>query len=297
MTKLLAPNQKAYFCIKLIEMEFSIYQQTPETIAGRIDAIVRQELSPEALMQAWKIIFSCIDLTTLEATDNNQRIHALCRQALDFASSDKTQGVAAICVYMPFVALGSHLLKNSGIKVATVSCCFPSGQLPLHLKLAETSWASAQGADEIDMVISRGLMLEGQYNAIEEEVRAVKAACGSAHLKVILETGELAKPEIIRKASELALLAGADFLKTSTGKVQPAATPEAAVVMLDTIKEYYELTGKKVGFKPAGGIAEPETALIYYKLVKSILGEDWLNPTLFRVGASRLATRLFDLIV
>lgn len=277
-------------------MEFSSYQLTAQDLATRIEELTATSLSADETAKAWQTIFACIDLTTLEATDNDQRIWALCQQALDFARGDKGGSVAAICVYMPFVALGRNLLKNSGIKVATVSCSFPSGQLPLHLKLAETSWAVAQGADEIDMVISRGLMLEGNYDAVYEEIKAVKAACGKAHLKVILETGELESPMLIRKASELALLAGADFLKTSTGKVQPAATPEAAVVMLETIKEYYLHTGRKIGFKPAGGIADPETALKYYKLVKGILGEDWLNPALFRIGASRLAARVFALI-
>lgn len=287
---------KSVILHKTEKMKFSAYHQTTETLSARIGQLTGISLTDEELAQAWKTIFSCIDLTTLEATDNDERIRLLCNQALDFARSGKNVSVAAICVYMPFVALGSSLLKNTGIQVATVSCSFPSGQLPLHLKLAETSWAAEQGADEIDMVISRGLMLAGDHDAIFEEVKAVKAACGKAHLKVILETGELAKPEIIRKASEMALLAGADFLKTSTGKVQPAATPEAAVVMLETIGEYHQLTGRKVGFKPAGGIAEPETALIYYKLVKGILGEQWLNPKLFRIGASRLASRVFDLI-
>ncbi|MBK9291409.1 MAG: deoxyribose-phosphate aldolase [Bacteroidetes bacterium] len=277
-------------------MKFSAYSQTPESIAGRIAQISAVQLSDEALAVAWRTIFSCIDLTTLEATDNDDRIKGLCQQALDFAAAGKGVSVAAICVYMPFIEAGRKYLGDSGIKVATVSCAFPSGQMPLHLKLAETAWAAAQGADEIDMVISRGVMLKGDYDAIFDEIKAVKAACGKAHLKVILETGELSSPELIRKASELALLAGADFLKTSTGKVQPAATPEAAVVMLDTIREYYESSGRKVGFKPAGGIAEPETALIYYKLVDNILGQEWLNPKLFRIGASRLAAKVFNLI-
>jgi deoxyribose-phosphate aldolase len=277
-------------------MEFSSYTETPYSIAARAEQLISLKLSQIETTNAWRTIFSCIDLTTLEATDNDERINALCNQALDFANSDKHVSVAAICVYMPFVKLGRQLLHSSGIKVATVSCSFPSGQLPLHLKLAETAWAAAQGADEIDMVISRGLMLAGDHEAIFNEVKAVKAACGNAHLKVIIESGELSDPAIIRKASELALLAGADFLKTSTGKVQPAATPEAAVVMLDTIKEYFEKTGRKVGFKPAGGIAEPESAMIYYNLVKGILGESWLNPQLFRIGASRLASRVFSLI-
>lgn len=277
-------------------MEFQAYNQTAKSLNDRIAQLTETELSTAELHKAWRTIFSCIDLTTLEATDNEERIQNLCNQALGFSHAGKQLGVAAVCVYMPFVSICRKLLKDSGIQVATVSCSFPSGQLPLHLKIAETTWAVAQGADEIDMVISRGLMLAGHHDAIFEEVRAIKEACGRAHLKVILESGELAEPGIIRKASELALLAGADFLKTSTGKVQPAATPEAAVVLLETIKEYYDKTGRMVGFKPAGGIAEPEAALLYYKLVKGILGEAWLNPRLFRIGASRLAARVFELI-
>ncbi len=278
-------------------MEFQAYNQTAKSLNDRIAQLTEIELSTAELHKAWRTIFSCIDLTTLEATDNEERIQNLCNQALGFSHAGKQLGVAAICVYMPFVSICRKLLKDSGIQVATVSCSFPSGQLPLHLKIAETTWAVAQGADEIDMVISRGLMLAGNHDAILEEVRTIKEACGRAHLKVILESGELAEPGIIRKASELALLAGADFLKTSTGKVQPAATPEAAVVMLETIKEYFDKTGRMVGFKPAGGIAEPEAALLYYKLVKGILGEAWLNPRLFRIGASRLAARVFELIL
>jgi len=277
-------------------MEFSAYHQTAGSLNDRITQLVESKLSKIELEKAWRTIFSCIDLTSLEATDNEERITNLCSQALDFSNAGKQLGVAAVCVYMPFVSLCRKLLKDSDIQVATVSCSFPSGQLPLHLKIAETAWAVAQGADEIDMVISRGLMLAGNHDAIFEEVKAIKQACGKAHLKVILESGELAEPGIIRKASELALNAGADFLKTSTGKVQPAATPEAAVVMLETIKEYFDKTGRMVGFKPAGGIAEPEAALLYYKLVKGILGEAWLNPRLFRIGASRLAARVFELL-
>ncbi len=187
--------------------------------------------------------------------------------------------VAALCIYSPFLKQAKSLIKNSGLQLATVACAFPTGQMPLDLKLKEVEFAVVQGADEVDMVISRGTFFcKAIINLFFEEIKAVKNACGKAHLKVILETGELESVENIRKASEIALLAGADFLKTSTGKISPAATPLAAVVMLDSIAEYYEKKPeKKVGFKPAGGIADPETALTYYLLVKDILGEEWLN--------------------
>lgn len=271
---------------------FTEYTQTTDSLKTRIDQIVSQALDANEMKQALRVIFNCIDLTTLEGTDNHARIEALCQKALDYRKTPDAATVAAVCVYMPFVRQAKALLTGSGVQVATVSCAFPSGQLPLHLKLAETAWVAQEGADDIDMVISRGIMLEGNFDAIREEVAAVKAACGKAHLKVILETGELQSVEMIRKASEMALLGGADFLKTSTGKINPAATPEAVLIMLDTIKEFHANTGKKVGLKPAGGIAEPETALIYYQLVKKVLGNEWLNNRLFRIGASRLADKV-----
>lgn len=277
-------------------MQFKAYNPTQSEIDTFIEKVSAKAKAATNEIELYTKIFSFIDLTTLEATDNPKRIQLFCEQALAYTTALNGTHVAAVCVYMPFVAQCREQLKGSGIEVATVACSFPSGQIPLQLKLEEVKWAVAQGAQEIDMVISRGDMLAGAYDLILEEVKQVKEACGEAHLKVILETGELREVGIIRKASELALLGGADFLKTSTGKVQPAATPEAAVVMLDTIKEYYEATGKKIGFKPAGGIAEPENAMLYYKLVETILGEDWLNPRLFRIGASRLATKIADAI-
>ena len=167
--------------------------------------------------------------------------------------------------------------------------------MPFELKVKEVEYCVNEGADEVDMVISRGTFLAGRYDEVFDEIKIIKATCGNrAHLKVILETGELKTVENIRKASELAILAGADFIKTSTGKVPVAATPLAAIIMIDTIKEYYEATGKKVGFKPAGGMKTPDDALTYYYLVKNILGEQWLNPNLFRVGTSRLAGLILE---
>lgn len=277
-------------------MTFEAYQENLATIRERVSAIHAAQLSEQEQKNAWETIMSCIDLTTLEGTDNEQRIADLCRQALTFKKTTNGITVAAVCVYSPFVAAAKSVLVATGIQVATVACAFPSGQLPLNLKLEEVKFAVDAGADEIDMVISRGKLLSGDFDAITEEVEAVKKVCGVAHLKVILETGELKTVENIRKASELALIGGADFLKTSTGKIKPAATAEAAVVMLDTIAEFYHKTGKQVGFKPAGGIAEVEDAMLYYKITGAICGKEWLNNHLFRIGASRLAGKVHETI-
>ncbi len=278
-------------------MKFEEYTQTSSSIQKRIHGMESAALSLEENKTALETLFSCIDLTTLEGTDNKKRINGLCEQALGYQDALSGKTVAAVCVYSPFVHQAKYMLKNSGIKVATVACAFPSGQLPLTLKIDEVKWAVAEGADEIDMVISRGKMLEGDFDAIYEEVSQVKKACGTAHLKVILETGELQSVQLIRKACELAIEGGADFLKTSTGKINPAATPEAVVIMLDTIKEYYQATSIKIGLKPAGGISEPEVAILYYKLVSEIVGKAWLNNNLFRIGASRLADKVKTLLL
>lgn len=233
-------------------------------------------------------ILTFLDLTTLEGTDTSTRVNALCDKALGFSLLNLPLP-AAVCVYPPFTHLVSSKLSGTGIKTAVVAGAFPSGQLPLHLKMAEAEYAVAEGADEIDMVISRGTFLAGDYETVKAEVAGMKKACGAAHLKVILETGELGTTDMIRKASELAIEGGADFIKTSTGKIQPAATPEAMAVMLDVIAAHYSATGKRIGIKPAGGISTPEQALVYYALVNNKLGESWLNSSLFRIGASRLA--------
>ena len=204
--------------------------------------------------------------------------------------------MAAVCVYPPFVRQCKTELIGKDINVASVAGAFPSGQSPLSVKLAEIKYAVCEGADEIDMVISRGKFLEGKYKEVYEEIFAIKEVCNKAHVKVILETGELQTPENIRKASEIAILAGGDFIKTSTGKMQPAATELAAVIMCETIHEYFRMTGVRIGFKPAGGISEPEVAVRYYNIVESILGQEWLNKHLFRIGASRLVDNLLKVI-
>jgi deoxyribose-phosphate aldolase len=232
-----------------------------------------------------KIIMSLIDLTTLEGADTKQKVVALCNKA-------KQHNVAAICVYPPFAKLVREQLAGTNIQTACVAGAFPAGQSPIHIKTAEVAYTVEQGAQEIDMVISRGTFLEGDYATVGAEIKAIKEACGNAHLKVILETGELQTPENIKLASEISIANGGDFIKTSTGKVAVNATPEAAFVMLNVIREHYEKTGKKIGFKPAGGIATPADAEVYVKLVYGILGEEWLTPKLFRIGASRLVDAL-----
>lgn len=271
---------------------------------SQLQAIIDQHVSHaknEAISctdrkEVLKSILALLDLTTLEGTDNSARIDKLCAKALSF-SAEGMPSVAAVCVYPPFVAQAKMLLQGSGIHVAAVAGAFPSGQSPVEIKEAEVDYTVKQGADEIDMVISRGAFLEGDFNRVRDEVAALKKICESVHLKVILETGELGSVENITKASELAIEGGGDFIKTSTGKVQPAATPEAMAAMLLVIKAHFEKTGKKIGIKPAGGISTPDQALIYWFLVKNILGEEWLNNELFRIGASRLADALVEEII
>ncbi len=268
-----------------------------DELKQRIKRIVDSEIKKTDKNLAYRDILGLIDLTTLEGSDNEKRIIELCTQAKQYKNESKNiPHVAAVCVYPPFVKQAKSLLKNTNIQVASVAGAFPSGQSPLEVKLAEISYAVNQGANEIDMVISRGRFLEGDYQTVFDEIKAIKEVCGDAHLKVILETGELESLENIRKASDIAIYAGGDFIKTSTGKIQPAATEEAFVIMLDAIKEYYESSGKKIGVKPAGGISEPEVALRYYALIKNILGKEWICPELFRFGASRLANKICDQI-
>lgn len=277
-------------------MEFKTYNYGEEQLLARIDQIVAEQKAISNEKKSYKTIFQSIDFTTLEAFDNEEKINDFCAKALAFPKQEPYLSVPAICIYSPFVKQAKQLLAGSGIHVATVACAFPSGQMPFDLKVKEVEYCVEQGADEVDMVISRGTFLAGNYDEVFNEIKTIKTTCKDVHLKVILETGELKTVQNIRKASELAILAGADFIKTSTGKVPVAATPLAAIIMIDTIKEYYEATGKKVGFKPAGGMKTPEDAMTYYYLVKGILGEQWLNKNLFRVGTSRLAGQIVELL-
>lgn len=277
-------------------MNFKPYEYTEEQLQQRIEQIVAEQTQISDRKESLARIFQSIDFTTLEAFDNEEKINEFCAKALAFPKQEPHLSVPAICIYSPFVKQAKQLLAGSGIHVATVACAFPSGQMPFDLKVKEVEYCVEQGADEVDMVISRGTFLAGNYDQVFNEIKTIKTTCKDAHLKVILETGELKTVQNIRKASELAILAGADFIKTSTGKAPVAATPLAAIIMIDTIKEYYETTGKKVGFKPAGGMKTPEDAMTYYYLVKGILGEQWLNKNLFRVGTSRLAGQIVELL-
>jgi len=276
-------------------MNFKSYNYNEEELQARIEAIIGKQSKNCDRREALKTIFQSIDFTTLEATDNAQKINEFCMKALDFQKNEMGISVPAICIYSPFVKQAKEILKGSGIKVATVACAFPSGQMPFDLKKKEVEYCVEQGADEVDMVISRGTFLAGDYDDVYNEIQAIREICKShVHLKVILETGELKTVANIRKASELAILAGADFIKTSTGKIAVNATPVAAVVMCDTIKEYYEATGQMVGFKPAGGMSTIDDALTYYYIVSDILGEKWLDKDYFRVGTSRLAGKVLE---
>ncbi|GAA1839408.1 deoxyribose-phosphate aldolase [Asanoa iriomotensis] len=245
--------------------------------------------------KAWAIDLAIrmVDLTTLEGADTPGKVRALCAKARRPDPADPTcPPVAAICVYPAMVPVAVEALAGSGIHTASVATAFPSGQAPLEVKLADTKAAVAAGADEIDMVINRGAFLSGRYLEVFEEIAAVKQACGTAHLKVILETGELATYDNVRRASWIGMLAGGDFIKTSTGKVPVAATLPVTLVMLEAVRDFRDLTGRQVGVKPAGGIRTTKDAVKYLVLVNETAGDDWLDPDWFRFGASTLLNDL-----
>jgi len=259
-------------------------------VEERIERLTKRSIKKESKVLALKLALSMIDLTTLEGADSPGKVRQMCYKAAHL--HDALPGVphvAAVCVYPTLVKLARETVKGTGIKVAAVATGFPSGQYPLDVKLRDTRYAVGEGADEIDMVISRGQFLAGDYGYVFDEIAAVKEACGAAHLKVILETGELQTFDNVRRASDLAMHAGADFIKTSTGKVQPAATLPVTLVMLEAIRDFFYATGKKIGMKPAGGISTAKVALQYLVTLRETLGQDWLTPDLFRIGASRLA--------
>ncbi|MFO7977946.1 MAG: deoxyribose-phosphate aldolase, partial [Bacteroidales bacterium] len=275
--------------------------QTPHIDDAKVTAQVNQLLKDSAAgydaRSVYAAVLGMIDLTTLEGADTRAKVEALCQKALSFEGLGLgLPNVAAVCVYPTLVSTARKSLEGTPVRVASVAGAFPAGQSPIGIKVAEVKYAVEEGAHEIDMVISRGRFLEEDYNVVYDEIAAIREACGEAHLKVILETGELKTATNIRRASEIALEAGAHFLKTSTGKIQPAATLEASMVMLQAIKEHYDATGHQVGFKPAGGIADPETAFHYYVLVDQILGKEWMNKNWLRIGASRLAGQLVDAV-
>jgi len=262
-------------------------------ISRRVAAILQQPYDMSDPAAVYALILGMLDLTTLEGADTDEKVRDMCMKARSFHSLGMgLPDVAAVCVYPTLAGVARKALAGSDVRVAAVAGAFPAGQSPLYVKVSEVSYAVDQGAEEIDMVISRGKFLQGEYNLVFDEIAAIREVCGQAHLKVILETGELLTATNIRRASEIAMEAGAHFIKTSTGKIAGVATPDGALVMLEAIREYHGRTGRMVGFKPAGGIATPETALQYYRLTGSILGSAWLHKDYLRFGASRLADAL-----
>ncbi|HUD96989.1 MAG TPA: deoxyribose-phosphate aldolase [Woeseiaceae bacterium] len=256
----------------------------------RVARFQSRSIKTASKVEALKLVLAMIDLTTLEGQDTPGKVRQLCQKAMHL--HDKMPGlphVAAVCVYPTMVAVAKKALGNSDIKVASVATAFPSGMAPRSIKLEETKMAVAEGADEIDMVISRGAFLQGEYGFVFDEIAAVKEACGEAHLKVILETGELGTLDRVRRASWLAMHAGADFIKTSTGKIQPAATMPVTLVMLQAIRDYWYDSGRMVGMKPAGGISNSKLAVHYLVMLRETLGNAWMTPEWFRFGASSLA--------
>lgn len=259
-------------------------------IEERVARIKARSIKKEAKVQGMTLALSMIDLTTLEGADTPGKVRQLCYKAMH--PHDRLPGlpaVAAICVYPTLVRTAKKALGDSGVKVASVATAFPSGQAPKAVKIADTKYAVNEGADEIDMVISRGHFHAGDHAFVFDEIAAVKEACGDARLKVILETGELGTYDKVRLASDIAIAAGADFIKTSTGKINPAATMEVTLVMLHAIRDHYLRTGRMIAMKPAGGIRKSKEALHYLMMVKEELGEAWLDPHWFRFGASSLA--------
>ena len=259
-------------------------------VAERIDCFCKRSIKKKTKEMGLHLVLSMIDLTTLEGNDTPEKVKQLCYKAQHLHDSlEGLPNVAAVCVYPTLVRIAKKELEGSGINVASVSTAFPSGQSTLKMKLSDTKFAIDEGADEVDMVISRGKFVAGEYNFVFDEIAAVKEVCRKNHLKVILETGELDTLDNVRKASDIAIYAGADFIKTSTGKISPAATMPVTYVMLGAIKDYYKKTGIKIGMKPAGGISTSKQSLQYLVMLKETLGHDWMNKDLFRFGASRLA--------
>lgn len=261
-------------------------------VEDRLARISSRSIKKQSKVQGLKMVLNMIDLTTLEGKDTENKVKQICYKAQHLADDiPHLPTVAAVCVYPMFVKTAKKYLKDSGIKVASVSTAFPAGQAPLIVKTEDTKYALDNGADEVDMVINRGEFLRGNFQLVFDEIATIKELTTSYHarLKVILETGELSTLDNVRRASEIAILAGADFIKTSTGKIQPAATLPVTYVMLQAIKEYYDKTGIMIGMKPAGGISNAKTALQYLVMVKEVLGEEWLSNKWFRFGASSLA--------
>jgi deoxyribose-phosphate aldolase len=269
-----------------------------DEIAAKTAKLIEKHLEENNTLEVKKLLFNCIDLTTLKCTDSEPSVMKFTEKVNEFVDRyPDLKNVAAICVYPNMAEIVNDTLEADDVKIACVSGGFPSSQTFIEVKVAETAMALHAGADEIDIVISVGKFLTGDYEGMCDEIEELKEVCGDKHLKVILETGALKTASNIKKASILSMYCGADFIKTSTGKESPAATPEAAYVMCQAIKEYFLETGRKVGFKPAGGINSVHDALVYYTIVKELLGEEWLTNERFRLGTSRMANLLLSEIV
>ena len=278
---------------------YAQYESAPdyEAVKAAVKDILDKDFDKNNTKETYKKCFSMIDLTSLNSTDTDDKIGGMMEKVNEFKENfPDMPNVAAVCVYPALVPTAKATLEAEGVKIASVAACFPSSQTFIEAKIAEVGLTVHEGADEIDVVISIGKFLSGFHTEVSDEIRELKEACHGAHLKVILETGALPSAEAVKQASILALVSGADFIKTSTGKLEPAATLEAAYIMCGAIKEYYENTGIKAGFKPAGGIATTEEAVKFYTVAKAVLGEEWMNNGLFRFGASRLANNLLSSI-
>lgn len=261
--------------------------------AQRAAGLATRSIKKDAKLQALDMAVRMVDLTTLEGADTPGKVRAMCAKARQPDPSDlSVPPVAAVCVYPDLVKVAKEAVAGSGVAVASVATAFPSGRASLAVKLADVQDAVSAGADEVDMVIDRGAFLAGRYGQVYAEIRAVRDACGPAHLKVILETAELATLDNVARASWLAMMAGADFIKTSTGKVAPAATPPTALVMLAAVRDFEQASGRRVGVKVAGGIRTAKDAIRYLVLVNEIAGPAWLTPQFFRIGASTLLNDL-----
>ena len=271
--------------------DFSIPSRVDQVgIEERAARFTKRSIKNETKINGLLLTLNMIDLTTLEGKDSEGKVKQLCSKAKHLHEAyPGLPTVAAVCVYPNMVGIAKNALGNSGVKVAAVATAFPSGQSSREIKILDTKMAVDLGADEVDMVISRGRFLQGDYNYVFDEIAEIKQACGNARLKVILETGELVTFDKVRKASDLAMYAGADFIKTSTGKISPAATMPVTLVMLEAIRDFYYKTGKKIAMKPAGGISKAKLALHYLVMLNETLGEDWMNNEWFRFGASSLA--------
>ena len=285
-----------------INMEYSTKLQeyapapTVEEVAAKVEA-ARVAAKANENVDVYKFCYSTIDLTTLACTDSVESVTRFARRAAEFyLDYPHIPNVASICVYPPFVETVGLAVDGTPMRITSVSGGFPASQTFLEVKVLETAMAIENGADEIDIVINVGELLEGRLDEMASEIEVLREEASDVVLKVIIESGALKTPELIRKASLLSMMAGTDFVKTSTGKIDVAATPEAAVVMCEAIRDYYEKTGRKVGFKAAGGVRTAEDAALYYTIVEQTLGKEWLTPELFRIGASSVANNLISAI-